>query len=206
MNPKKLVTAGLLLCFGCVMPVFAANTVSVDMDLLTPGIQSTRVAAPGDVFGVGLVLSVDANGVTSYGISALFDTSELMLVVPPPAAAVPALPGGLSPLAAPVENNALGQVYSFTGATLSPMGPASTSFTIGTINFKVLTPKSDGLADISLGFFNGGVDGLFDNNGNSASLTFNPGFVEVPEPSTWALALGGSATMLLLVRRRRSNW
>src|SRR6266568_3997329 len=79
MNPKKLVTAGLLLCFGCVMPVFAANTVSVDMDLGTAGIQSTRVVAPGDMFQIGLVLTVDASGVSSFGISALFNTPQLQL-------------------------------------------------------------------------------------------------------------------------------
>jgi len=190
------------------MPVFAANTVSVDMDLGTAGIQSTRVVAPGDMFQIGLVLTVDASGVSSFGISALFNTPQLQLNGSP-ASAIPPLPGGLMSLSPPVENNALGQVYTFNGLTLGT-GPASTSFTIGTINFMVppkATVLADSVPDIRLGFFNTGIDGFSDNPGNPVTPTFNDGFLTpVPEPSTWALALAGSATMLLLVRRRRSNW
>jgi hypothetical protein len=168
------------------------------MDLSTPGIQNTRVASPGDIFSVGIVLTVDPAGVSSYGVSALFDTTELSLYGVTPAANNPALPGGLGSLGAPTWNNAAGWVHSFNGATLG-MGPVTTSFLIGIIDYTAVTPLTDGVADITLGFFNAGVDGFFDNAGNPVDPVFNPGYVEssagpgsVPDTgSTLALFLCG---------------
>jgi hypothetical protein len=185
----------LVASFGCVASGLAQDSFSVDMDLITPGIQNTRVASPGDTFTVGLVLSVDAAGVSSYSVSELFDKTELSLNGSP-AASVPALPGGLFPLAAPVEKNALGQVYSVNGATLG-IGPVSTIFTIGTVNYSAVTPLSDGLADIMLGFFNVGVDGLFDNAGNPVTPTFNPGYVESRSGPGTVPDTGSTLTMFL---------
>jgi hypothetical protein len=201
MNLNKLIATGLLSLFGSVGPMWAAATVSVDMDTSTAGIQSSRNAAPGDMFPVDLVLTVDASGVSSYGISVFFDTTELMLNGSP-ASSMPALPGGLFFLTPVTESSPY--VYTFNGATLG-IGPVSTSFTIGTINFKVpgaATVLNDGLADISLGFYNAGVDGLFDNGGGSVAATFNGGAV-VPEPSTWALFLCGMVATVIFVKRRR---
>jgi hypothetical protein len=191
---------GPVALWGCVASLCAADVFSVDMDLATPGIQSSRVVKPGDVFTVGLVLNVDAAGVSSYGVSVEFDSTELKLNGAP-AAVVPVLPGGLSPLITPVENNALGRVYSFTGATFGN-GPASTSFTVGTISFQVQSTVNDGLPDISLGLFNLGVDGLFNNAGTPVTPTFQPGYLLlVPEPGTLVLGFCG-ALWLWAVRRR----
>ena len=203
MNPKKLLkfTAGLLVGCGCVGPASAVDVIFLDMDTGTPGIQSVRTAAPGDMFTIALMMSVDAAGVSSYGISATFDTGELTLNGAPAAANVPF--GGLAPLAAPVENNALGQVYSFNGATFGA-GPALGVFTLGTINFKAVAPVTDLLEDVSLGFFNGGVDGFFDNAGNPVVPVFSGGYIDaVPEPSAAALLLCGMGAFWMLRRSRR---
>jgi hypothetical protein len=174
-------TAALAVVFGCVTSGFASASYSVDMDLSTPGIQNTRVASPGDVFTVGIVLSVDAAGVSSYGVSALFDTTVLMLNGVTPAANNPSLPGGLHSLAAPTWNNGLGWVHSFNGATLG-LGPVSTNFLVGTINFNVLAAFESGSPTITLGFFNAALDGMFDNSGNPVTPVFQSGTVVVSPP------------------------
>lgn len=95
--------------------------------------------------------------------------------------------------------HALGQVYSFNGATFGA-GPASTSFTVGTIGFEV----NSSLADISPGFFNVGVDGCYDSAGNPVVPTFETGPM-VPEPITMALLLFGWPFSLSLWRERRQR-
>jgi hypothetical protein len=205
MKPKrqKGVIGGLLATLATVVPVVAQVTFSVDMDLGTAGIQSLRAASPGDIFTVGLVLNVGPAGVSSYGISAQFDTTELSLNGSP-AAATPALPGGLSSFGPPLENNALGQVYTFSGFTLG-LGPASTSFLVGTINYQAVTLVNDGLADIALGVFNLGVDGCFDNGGNAVIPMFDAGYVvPVPEPGSAMLFVFGMLP-LWLARHRGSS-
>jgi hypothetical protein len=193
--------AGLLLFFTSAVPSWAQVVFSVDMDLLTAGIQNTRLASSGDTFTAGLYVTVDAAGVSSYSVSAQFDTATLSLNGSP-AAAVPVLPGGLASLAPPVENNALGQVYSFNGATLG-LGPVSTTFLVGTINYTVLASiPADGLADITLGFYNIGIDGFFDNSGNPVTPLFNSGYVmPVPEPGSATMLFGGIFALWLLRRR-----
>jgi hypothetical protein len=199
---SKAITA-LVVVFGCVTSGWAAVSFSVDMDLGTAGIQNTRAASPGDIFSVGLVLSVDAAGVSSYGVSVNFDNTELSLNGSP--ASTELLPAGLTFNITPgvaSESQPLGQVRTFEAATFG-LGPVSTSFTVGTISYKALVPVSDGLADVSLGFFNTGIDGYFDNAGNPVVPTFNPGYlVVVPEPSIMALLFGG--TLSLWLARRRS--
>lgn len=203
MNPKILLklAAGLLTCFGCAAPAFAQVTLSVDMDTITPGIQSTRSTLP--PFTAGLVMTVGPGGVSSYGISALFDNTELSLVGAPASTELQPLPGGFNfTVGVSSESQALGRVYTFEAATFG-LGPVNTSFTIGTINFTGTALVNDGLPDITLGLYNFGIDGLFDNAGNAVVPVFADGFV-VPEPSTGTLLVCGMATTWL-VRRRRSR-
>ena len=204
MNPKKLLklTAGLLTCLGCAAPAFAQVTLSVDMDTASPGIQFIRSAAAGETFAVDLVLTVGPGGVSSYGVSAFFDTNELFLALPASANASP-LPGGLSSFSAPVEATPF--VYTFNAATFGA-GPVSTSFTFGTINFTVQPGGAigDALADVTLGLYSAGVDGLFDSVGAPVVPTFADGYVgpPVPEPGAGMLLAGGMAMTWLLTRRR----
>lgn len=204
MNPKKLLklTAGLLVCFGCAAPAFAQVILSVDMDTGTPGIQSTRnTLGP---FTAGLVMTVGPGGVSSYGISVLFDNTELSLVGAPASTELQPLGGGgfnFTPGVAS-ESQALGQVFTFEAATFG-LGPVSTSFTFGTINYTVTALVDDAVPDITLGFYSVGIDGLFDNAGVAVVPVFADGFV-VPEPSTAALLLCGTLASWMLRRGRHS--
>jgi hypothetical protein len=199
-NPNKLLKlgAGLLVSFGCAAPALAQITLSVDMDTITPGIQSTRSTL--GPFTAGLVMTVGPGGVSSYGISALFDNTELTLVGTPASTELQPLPGGFNfTVGVASESQALGRVYTFEAATLGA-GPTSTSFTIGTIGYTVTALVDDGVPDITLGFYNLGVDGLFDNAGLPVVPVFADAAV-VPEPSAGALLLCGLAVTWLLKRR-----
>lgn len=179
----------------------AAVVISVDMDTSLVGIQSVRLASAGDTFTAALVMTVGAEGVSSYSVSANFDTVELTLDGSP-AASYPALPGGLSAGTAPVEDNALGKAWSFNAFTAGT-GPSLTSFTFGLIKFKVVTPITDLSEDVTPGFFNlpGALDSMFDNAGLPIAPTFVGGSVNVPEPGTFACLAGGLVALSL--RRRQ---
>lgn len=199
--------AGFVSLFTTLTVAPAAVVVSVDMDTVTPGIQSSITVVPGTAFSVDLWITVDALGLSSFSISAVFDTSELSLSPPAgPAASQPALPGGLTPFAPPTESNALGHVYSFNGGTFGP-GPASTSFIFGSISFTAPTPITDASNDVSVGYFNfpGIIDDASTSGGASllGATTFTGGKVNVvPEPASAVLLLAG-AGMLSAGRCRR---
>ena len=183
------IAAGLI----CTVSTSAQVTVWVDMDPLTPGIQDTLNAVAGQTFTADVGITVGAAGVSSYSISAQLDTAELSLNGVTPAANNPALPGGLSSLfGAPTWNLALGSVHGFNGATLGS-GPVSTSFVIGSIDMKASAPIGDGLADVTPGLFNLGIDGLFNNAGGAVTPTLQSGFIAVPEPRTTALFMAAAA-------------
>jgi hypothetical protein len=188
--------------------VVSVLAIQVDMDTSTPGIQSFISVAPGTAFSVDLWATVPATGLSSFSISTTFDTTELQLNPPAgPAASQPALPSGLAPFLAPVENNALGQVYSFNGGTLG-LGPVSTSFIFGSIAFTAPTPVTNAINDVNVGYFN--LPGVIDDSSNnagasySATTVFTGGRVDiVPEPTGIALLAGGMA-MVMAARRRRT--
>jgi hypothetical protein len=199
---------GMAFIFTSVATAPAALVAFVDMDTVTPGIQSSISVAPGAMFSVDLWLTVDAGGLSSFSISAIFDTSELSLMPPGGGATTqPLMPGGLLPLAAPMEVNPLGHVFSINGATFGA-GPASVSFPFATISFVAPTPITDVLADLSLGYFNlpGAIDDAFDSGGTSiaATTTFSGGTVNVvPEPTSAACLLALAAGAFVSRRRRR---
>ena len=187
----------------------AAVLVSVDMDTVTPGIQSSITVAPAAIFSVNLVVTADAAGVSSYGISALFDNAELTLNgIPDSAAATELLPAGFAfnlSVGVLSASQALGQVYTFDAATFAA-GPVGTSFIIGSISFVATAPVTDAPLDVTPGLFNTGFDGIFDN----ASGDLGPGAIfvggrvnVVPEPGSAALLLAGAGAVALRGRRRR---
>ena len=184
----------------------AAVVISVDMDPGTVGIQSVRLASPGDFITVDLIMTVGAEGVSSYSVSANFDTGELSLDGSP-AASYPALPAPLVAGAAAFEDSAMGKAWSFSAFT-GGTGPSLTSFVFGKIKFMVTTPVTDLSEDVTPGFFNlpGALDSMFDNTlpvGSPIAPTFVGGYVNVvPEPGALACLTGGA--LALAFRRRRS--
>ena len=201
------IVAGCVSLFTAITAAPAALLVSVDMDTGTPGIQSSISVLPGAAFSVDLWVTVDAAGLSSFSISSTFDTTELSLNPPGgPAASQPALPGGLAPFTPPSENNGLGQVYSFNGGTFGT-GPVSTSFIFGSISFTAPTPVTNGVDDVSVGYFN--LPGAIDDAFNNASVSVAPGTVFtggkvniVPEPCSAALLILGACVSGALTRRR----
>lgn len=202
------IAVGVVSVFTAIMPASAGLMVSVDMDTVTPGIQSSIGVLPGAAFSVDLWATIDADGISSFSISTTFDTTELSLNPPAgPAASQPALPGTLLPIVAPVESNALGQVYSFNGGTLG-LGPVSTSFIFGRIAFTAPTPVTNGINDVNVGYFNlpGAIDDAFNNAGASLSgmTVFAGGLVNVvPEPSGAAFLVIFLACASVSRRKRR---
>ncbi len=193
--------------FGGLATLPAAVMVEVDMDDITPGIQSTRSSS--SPFTATLWMTADASGVSSYAVSVLFDNTELML--DGGSAATEFLPAGFAfnfSIGVASESNGItpnspaGSVNSFEAATFGP-GPVSSLFPIGTIKFKVLSVVDDGSPDVSIGLFNGGVDGISDSVGGDLAPTaiYVAGRV-VPEPGSVALLLAGAGALSLRRRNR----
>jgi len=204
-----IVHSALVAALSSTILVTSANAgivVSADMDPTTTGIQPLIYATAGQVIPVDIVVDVGQEGLSSYGVSIQFDTTELSLFGDSPA--TESLPDGfgfvhLTPGVAELAEDiggGLGQVLTFEAATFGA-GPTEGRFVVGTVNFLVDAPVDDGLFDVTPGLFNTGIDGVFDNGGMSGEPVFVPGSV-VPEPSCLALLAAGVFPGLL--RRRRS--
>jgi len=173
-----------------------AQVLSVDMDPLTAGIQNSLTAAAGQNISVDVVLLPGAAGVSSYSVSVQFDNAELSHTganEPLPAGFAFNLFGGtgLTPNVVP----GVDQVSSFDAGTLGMGLAGPPPFVIGTISFTVGVPANDGLADVTPGFFLGGIDAMFDNAGAAVAPVINSGFL-IPEPGVIygaALLLGFAA-------------
>jgi len=203
--PRRLSLAALLPLLGMAGPVGLAQVVSIDMDLGTAGIQDTRVATSGIGFPIGLVLEPGAAGISFYGITVRFDTTELLLdgvpatTTSPP----PSLPPPFTDLGTGGESNATGEVTNISAFDPDSAGPTSGQHVIATISFTPTVVTDDGIADVVPALFTPIFDVLWDNAGTdvASSYAFKPGYV-VPEPSTTGVVLGLVAGASLLARRR----
>ena len=204
---SKIVT-GIAVLFGSMAAASAAVVVAVDMDISTPGIQAVRTVTLNEIFTVGLIMTADAAGVSSYGVSVNFDNAELTLSgAPASTELLPALfTGNVNP-GVNSESQALGQIRTFEAFTFAA-GPVSSSFTIGTISFKATAPVTDAFLDVTLGLFNVGIDGIFNNAGGDLGpgAVFVGGLVNVvPEPASAALLAAGVCAGLVFPRRKRAR-
>ncbi len=167
---------------------------------------STIAASPGDVLTGELRVQSDA-GISSFGLSLEFDIDlgdELDLVsvteLTPPGFSFSFTPG----VALEQESSATqrGRVLTFEAATLG-VGPDT--FVIGRIVFSVRSGVTSDGADVFLGVFDPGIDGLFDNDGRDLAdlAEFRTAAVDaVPEVRTGLLVALGIAGLALIARRR----
>jgi hypothetical protein len=187
-----------------------AQTFIVDMNANVAGVQSTLTAAPGDSVVVDLLLDLSGapNGVSSYGVSIRYDRSELTLVSTTellPAGFSFNLSSGVSGVT-PIWSATRGQVETFEAGGFGS-GPTSGVLSIGTIRFTASAVASDGEADVFVGLFNAGFDGVFDNSSGDigASTGFSSGsLLLVPEPEEAAAAVALGLVLVALMCRRRT--
>jgi hypothetical protein len=168
-------------------------------------------AAPGDVLGAELRVTAGAEGISSYGISILFDVdlaNELDVVSveekTPPGFALSFTPGGIERVD---ESSATrrGAFLTFEAATPG-LGPASTSFVVGRVRVRVTDRLDEDGVALTPGLFHTGVDGLFDNQGRALDdvAIFGSGVIRpVPEPAPSLLVGLGLAGLALGSRVRR---
>ncbi len=185
-----------------------AQSILVDMDPGTTGIQSSLWASPGDSITVALVLDLGASfpdGLSIYGFSVRHDTGELDVT-----GATEGVFPGLANLTVGLEtisddypaSSGDGEVNTFEGYTMGS-GPTGGSSVVGTITYTVSSAADDGLADVVPALWNVGVDGFFDNSSSdiSGAFSFSPGYV-VPEPREFALMAGLLCAGAAWLRRR----
>ena len=194
--------AWTLLLAAAALPRAAHAIPIVEIVFLESG-TPVIAASPGDSVTAEIRITSDEAGVSSYGVSLEFD-SDLDLVL-----ATELLPAGFAfnlsngvqdTLESQVAQD--GHVFTFEAATFGN-GPVSTTFAVGTIQFTVKDPQSDGV-DLRSGLFNAGIDGFFDNAGESlAGVEFGTAsVVPVPEPGAlWLLV----AAVALAGRRPRAH-
>jgi hypothetical protein len=220
MRSRQLSDSWRTLCFALALsagillaPNVWAAAVSFEWTATTgsgsPG-SNFILAAPGDQVTLDILLTADASGVSSYGISMEFDNdlgNELNLLN-----ATELLPGGflfnLTPgVAGTVESDAstVGRVNTFEAATFGA-GPVSTTFVIGQVRFLATASLVTDGSDIFAGLFNSGIDGLFNNSGQDLGPTADfgeAGVNLVPIPASLPLLGSGLAVLGFLIRRRR---
>jgi len=171
-----------------------------------PG-TSTIQAEPGDLLTAEIRVTAGPEGVSAYGISLEFDVDlgdELDVV-----SVTELLPPGFSfsftPGVARIQESAAtrpGRVLTFEGATLG-LGPANRTFVIGELVLRVTDALATDGADLVLGLWNPGVDGLFDNAGADLAPSASFGsasIVALPEPASALLVALGLAALARLRR------
>ena len=187
--------------------------------------ESMIAAEPGDVITLEVQITADAAGVCCAALSLRFDDDlqdELDLVNATETQLV--LPGPFSPLNSGVQDtresdaNQSGLVLTFEGMSPTSDGPASSTFTLGQVDFLVTSHVGGDAADVDVevGFFNPGVDAIGDNASQlvpSGEITFGTASVEpatapVPLLGRWGvvalvLALASLGTIMVSRRFRR---
>ncbi|MCB1701249.1 MAG: hypothetical protein KDI14_10470 [Halioglobus sp.] len=182
---------------AAIIAILAASTQAAQVDFFWSHTTGSGItgsneieADNGDVLTADIVLSPGVRGISSYSISVDFDTdfgNELDFSGAVEFLSAPFI-FNLAPGFNAIESTAgtSGHLYSFDAGTFF-QGPVI-PFTIAQITFVAGATKTDG-PDIFSGFFDGLIDGAFDNDGLAISPTFGTASVdsatipEVPLPA-----------------------
>jgi hypothetical protein len=144
-----------------------------------------------------IFITPDATGISSYGVSIQFD-DDLTLAAAAPEEKLPS--GFQFNLTPGVQGTTANSVLTFEAGTFAA-GPTTGPFLAGVVHFVASDPKDDGI-DVTPGFFNTGIDAMFNNAGGQASVQFVGASVAVPEPTTALLLVPGLAGLAALRRRK----
>jgi hypothetical protein len=206
---KKMIVPISMLCIAMLGSVGrSAIVLSVDMDLLTPGIQSNIQTSPGATVTAGLMIELTApTSLAVYNFSVEFDRNELTFQS---RSETPDALTGLSELDSTNGNNiSTGQLFRFDGGTFAATGGPTGPFgpvRVGQVAFLVSTPTGSATdIDVRPGRFEPLFDTFFDNLGSevTAQVTFVGGSVTaIPEPTSLGLVAIGCTIMSLGWRRR----
>ncbi len=199
-----------LIGIGCCAPNASAGIVlSVDLDALTTGIQSSRTYAAGEMVQANFVLELTAaTRISQYSFSVRFDTSELTFMT---RTETPGTIAGWSEINPALVGSGPGLLFNFDafGPTLvGAQGP----FVIASATFTAQAPTgTTGELDIEVGPFNptAGFDGFVDDGNppmfvpNSEIMYRAASVNAVPEPSALIPSVIALLGCLLQRARRR---
>jgi hypothetical protein len=164
-------------------------------------------ANPGDTLEAILRVTADANGVSSYGLSVRFDEDgadelDLLSAVELLDATFDVDLGGTGPVSTTESGPGTpGELLSFAAGSTGP-GAVSASFDVALMTFLVTANVSGGGADLTPGFFNPGVDGLFGSGGEDLGASAVLVGASVPEPTVLTLLGLSSLALARRVARR----
>ena len=213
---ERVRTVGLGAATFFIGAVFAFNASATTIDITftaTDGLgvvgSNTISALPGDTLSASVSISADAAGVSSYGISMLFDTDfgdELNLISVSELLTAP-FTFNVTPGCASTQESSgaqAGNVLTCEAGTFG-VGPSLATVDIMDLVFQVTANvESDGF-DIETGLFNAGFDGVFDNVGGPVTPTFGQAAVDLlllQEPGTGLLVSLGLLGFALRSRKR----
>lgn len=173
-----------LLCSHLMLASNAHALTTFDLDIgFGPGVTPQTIA-PGSVFTVRILMTVDGTA-TGYSVSVDLGAggdAALPMSTPPP---------GVIPAGTPTCDPTLCESFAGLGFFAIPAG----TYEIGT--FELLANGSFVGLPLQLGFFNPGVDGI---SPLDETVVFNP--LLIPEPSTGTLVIFGLTSLATRVRRR----
>ena len=213
---ERVRTVGLGAAAVLISAVFAFNASATSIDITftaTDGLgtvgSNTISALPGDTLSASVSISADAAGVSSYGISMLFDTDfgdELNLISVNELLTAP-FTFNVTPGCASTQESSgaqAGNVLTCEAGTFG-VGPSLATGDIMDLVFLVTANVATDGFDMETGVFNTGFDGIFDNVGGPVTPTFGQAVVDLlllPEPGTGLLVSLGLLGFALRSRKR----